>query len=144
MFTTKTSKKFVKGDADALDLRTTWLINAAEWFRLENRVRWKGLSDPEADLPHVANSLVTLFESLSARRARAEDTKSPPEAAAPDPEEPDSDEWVSTLEPNHFLTHLPKSRKCNTCLQAKMNATPHRRKENQSAHMQSVSSQELP
>ena len=51
---------------------------------------------------------------------------------------------MNELEPGHFLTHLPKSRKCNVCLQAKLTATPHRRRDNQSSNLQEARDQEEP
>ena len=51
---------------------------------------------------------------------------------------------MNDLEPGHFLTHLPKSRKCNVCLQAKLTATPHRRRDNQSSNLQEARDQEEP
>ena len=129
---------FAKPDVEALDLRTTWLVNTTEWFPLENQVKWQELENPEAELPYVAHSLITFFESSasSARRARVVEERKD--------EGDDDDEWVNELEPGHFLTHLPKSRKCNVCLQAKLTATPHRRRDNQSSNLQEARNQEEP
>lgn len=44
----------------------------------------------------------------------------------------DEDErWTDELPPNHLMTHLPKSRRCNTCLQAKLRESPHKRRGNE-------------
>ena len=130
-------KTFSKGIHENLDLRTTWLVNATEWFLLEERVEWAKQDEPERELPHVAHTLVTLFESsrLPARRADPEDP-----AVQPEPD----DTWVDEIEPNHFLTHLPKSRKCNICLQSKLIATPHRRLKHQSQNLREARQAELP
>ena len=44
--------------------------------------------------------------------------------------------WSDELGPNHCITHLPKSSKCNICKQAKLLAKPHRRLANPSSNLQ--------
>ena len=133
----KGPKTFSKAVHEHLDLRTTLLVNATEWFLLEERVEWAKQDEPERELPHVADTLVTLFESsrLPARRSDPEDP-----AVQPEPE----DAWVDEIEPNHFLTHLPEPRKCNVCLQSKLIAKPHRRLKHQSQNLRNARQAELP
>ena len=45
--------------------------------------------------------------------------------------EGEDDDWVDDLPPGHLLTHLPKSRSCETCLKCKLCKYPSRRIENQ-------------
>ena len=52
--------------------------------------------------------------------------------------------WVDELKPNHLMTHLPKSRSCDTCLQAKLYENPHRRRENQRETLQKARDKEEP
>ena len=56
----------------------------------------------------------------------------------------EEDEWVDDLPPNHFMTHLPKSKKCDTCLQAKLQVAPHRRRQNQRSSLQEARDVEEP
>ena len=49
------------------------------------------------------------------------------EEAEGDPEGSGLEEWADALDQKHFLTHLPKSRNCQVCLQAKLQVRPHRR-----------------
>ena len=57
----------------------------------------------------------------------------------------DEDElWVEGIPPNHLMTHLPKSRQCDTCLQAKLYEAPHRRRENQREVLKEARSKEDP
>ena len=46
--------------------------------------------------------------------------------------------WSDELGPNHCITHLPKSSKCNICKQAKLLAKRHRRLANKSSNLQEV------
>ena len=46
------------------------------------------------------------------------------------------DEEVEGIPPNHLLTHLPKSRDCDTCKRAKLYEVPRRRAENMNARLQ--------
>ena len=52
-----------------------------------------------------------------------------------DDNDPD-EQWIDELNPDHFITHLPKCRQCEICNRAKCFAIPHRRLENQSAERQ--------
>lgn len=42
----------------------------------------------------------------------------------------ESEELVEGIPANHLMTHLPKSRDCDTCKRAKLYEAPHRRHEN--------------
>ena len=151
--------KFVKPADATLELRSTWLFSAKDqWFELENKVKWKDLKNPTSDLPFPAEILVSQFDKPeppagAARHGGAEDAgrgelarRADPEPAEPRPpaggdleappespvaEAEDEEDWVEELEANHFLTHIPKSRKCDVCLRAKLSRAHHRRRENQ-------------
>ena len=56
----------------------------------------------------------------------------------------DGERWIDELPPNHLMTHLPKSRLCDTCLQAKLYESPHRRRENQRAVLKEARGKEDP
>ena len=65
------SKTFQATDKLHLTLRTTWLVNMAEWFLIEEQVQWQTLANRTAELPHVAHSLATLFEGPDSQARRA-------------------------------------------------------------------------
>ena len=56
----------------------------------------------------------------------------------------DSEFWVDDLNPNHLMTHFPKCRTCDTCLQAKLYESPHRRRENQRETLKEIREKEEP
>ena len=132
------SKTFQVTDKLHLTLKTTWLVNMAEWFLMEEQVQWQTLANRTAELPHVAHSLVTLFKGPDPQARRA--GQEAPEAPTAD----EDGDWVDDLPPMHFLTHIPKSQKCNVCLRAKLLSAPHRRRQNQSEHLQNCRRAELP
>ena len=56
----------------------------------------------------------------------------------------EEERWIDELPPNHLMTHLPKSRVCDTCLQAKLYESAHRRRENQRAVLKEARGKEDP
>ena len=165
------ASRHVTPDVEGYDLRTTWLFNAKDqWYQLEAQTKWQELETAEADLPFQAEILVTHFERSEAAshspvvEAAAPEEAEPArravreadgEAAAEEdarPERPsdeaaeaeDEEEWVEELAPNHFLTHLPKCKKCNICLQAKLTSRPHRRRNNQAESLREARDIEEP
>ena len=56
----------------------------------------------------------------------------------------EEDEWVDDLPPNHFMTHLPKSKKCDTRLQAKLQVAPHCRRHNRRSSLREARDVEEP
>eukprot|EP00435_Cladocopium_sp_Y103_P068674 s1190_g32.t1 len=54
------------------------------------------------------------------------------------------DEMVDGISSNHLMTHLPKSRSCDTCKRAKLYELPHRRAGNQSEHLRDIRAAEAP
>ena len=141
------ASKFVKPVDASLELRSTWLFSAKDqWFELEDKVKWKELENPNSDLPFPAEILVSQFEKSEpvagaeghdpaeaaglgehARRAdpgaaepgpaAGSDLEAPRGPAVAEPE--DEEGWVEELEANHYLTHIPKSRKCDVLSSSK-------------------------
>ena len=57
----------------------------------------------------------------------------------------EEDVWTEdAVDASHCLTHLPKSRKCPICLQAKLYEAPHRRRANERAHLRDIRDIEEP
>ena len=167
LHTLKNPEAFQVTEETAPVLRSTWLHTSADqWFEVERQVKWQELDAQEAPLPFVADLMVTEFprepqssgepaklavSGEPARRAVPEGGASSPskgagsnrDSAARIDENSDK-EWVDELEPNHFLTHYPKSRKCNICLQAKLTGHYHRRHPNQRQTLQDARNIEEP
>jgi hypothetical protein len=74
----------------------------------------------EWQLPHLRGGIRAL-----------DDPKPDVPLEAEDPEEAWADESIPLNPVNHLMTHLPKDRRCEVCVQAKLYETPHRRRENQ-------------
>ena len=58
--------------------------------------------------------------------------------------EEDEEEWVDDISTDHLLTHLPKSRLCETCVQCKLYKYPSRRAANQREVLQDARKAEEP
>lgn len=52
--------------------------------------------------------------------------------------------WVEGIPTNHLMTHLPKSRNCDTCKRAKLYESPHRRSGNMSESLRDARAAEAP
>ena len=48
------------------------------------------------------------------------------------------------VDSNHMLTHLPKSKRCPICVQAKLYDAPHRKRANQRDYLQEIRGMEDP
>lgn len=58
--------------------------------------------------------------------------------------EKDEEEWIDDISTDHLLTHLPKSRLCETCVQCKLCKYPSRRAANQREVLQDARKVEEP
>ena len=167
LHTLRNPKTFQVTEETAPVLRTTWLhTSAGQWFEVERQVKWQDLDAQEAPLPFAADLMVTEFHREahpSGEAAKLAVSREPARRAVPEgrasssskeaglkrdlaarTDENSDEEWVDELEPNHFLTRYPKSRKCNICLQAKLTGHYHRRRPNQSQTLQDARNIEEP
>ena len=159
--TTPNPESFQVGEDHSKALRNTWLHTAKDqWFEVENQVKWQELECMDASLPFAADLMVTEFHNgpppPSGESAKIAVPREPAQRAVPEgkveeqsnsaanQDQNSDEEWVEDLEPNHFLTHYPKSRKCNVCLQAKLTGFYHRRRPNQSESLQDARNAEEP
>ena len=159
--TTPNPERSQVGEDHSKALRNTWLHTAKDqWFEVENQVKWQELECQDASLLFAADLMVTEFHNgpppPSGESAKLAVPREPAQRAVPEgkveaqsnsaanQDQNSDEEWVDDLEPNHFLTHYPKSRKCNICLQAKLTGFYHRRRPNQSESLQDARNAEEP
>ena len=62
----------------------------------------------------------------------------------PAPEDEDDELLDIEVDSNHMLTHLPKSKRCPICVQAKLYDAPHRKRANQRDYLQEIRGMEDP